>query len=370
MSEEEGGMKVCLKRGESKVRVVGCSLGMCSCSSVKVRGGGMMVEALDPNEGGTSALGPVGIKMENVRFLGNEAFVEKDVFIKCHSIGKQINKTMFVLDFEQDALKGKNSMCGSDGEGKVDVDLIPLITFFHSAQVFVSVNENDSRQCGAQNYPCQSISCGFKHIERSVANMILIHGECMICGWCEIGDLNVKSVKKAKSTIHFEGKMGDRGEERSMMVFVNECVVERCKFVFGEAFEGVEESVGKDLISSRENDVEVSELNLFRNEEFPSSAQPFVMKNTSETKGNGNEIMSKGEDKFEWSLFAFIECIVIGVILLVVIVAVFVLMRKKLREAEKRVEKERFENEQIMGKIERRRRKKNLRISQCILKQA
>ncbi|KAH7824121.1 uncharacterized protein MONOS_17553 [Monocercomonoides exilis] len=187
--------------------------------------------------------------------------------------------------------------------------------------------------------------------------MILINGECMICGGCEIGDLNVKSVKKAKSTIHFEGKMGDRGEERSMMVFVNECVVERCKFVFGEAFEGVEESVGKDLISSRENDVEVSALILFGNAEFPSSAQPFVLKNTSETKGNGNEIMSKGENKFEWSLFAFIECIVIGVILLFVIVAVVVLMRKKLREAEKGVEKERFENEQIMGKIERRRRK-------------
>ncbi|KAH7824122.1 uncharacterized protein MONOS_17554 [Monocercomonoides exilis] len=149
MSEEGGGMKVCLKRGESEVRVVWCSLGMCSCSGVKGRGGGMMVDALDPNEGGTSALGPVGIRMENVRFWGNEAFVEKDVFIKCHSIGKQINKTLFVLDFEQDALKGKNSMCGSNGEGKVDIDLIPLITFFHSAQVFVSVNGSDSRQCGA-----------------------------------------------------------------------------------------------------------------------------------------------------------------------------------------------------------------------------
>ncbi|KAH7827337.1 uncharacterized protein MONOS_17314 [Monocercomonoides exilis] len=37
----------------------------------------------------------------------------------------------------------------------------------------------------------------------SVTNMILIDGECPIGGVCEIGDLNVKSLKRAQATIHF-----------------------------------------------------------------------------------------------------------------------------------------------------------------------
>ncbi|KAH7829886.1 uncharacterized protein MONOS_1418 [Monocercomonoides exilis] len=236
MSEEGGGMKVCLKRGESEVRVVGCSLGMCSCSGVKGRGGGIMIDALDPNEGGTSGFGPVGIRMENVRFWGNEAFVGKDVFIRCESIAKQINETLFVLDLSQDALKSTNSICGSDKE-RDDVDLIPLITFYYGQQVFVSLSGRDDRQCGAQNNPCLSIGSAVKHIQRGIVNMLLIDGEGVIGGECVIGDMNVKSLKKTRSTIHLEGKMEAVGDEGSVVVFVNESAVEKCEFLFGLSFE-------------------------------------------------------------------------------------------------------------------------------------
>ncbi|KAH7829877.1 uncharacterized protein MONOS_1426 [Monocercomonoides exilis] len=236
MCEEGGGMKVCLKRGESEVRVVGCSLGMCSCSGVKGRGGGVMVDALDPNEGGASGFGPVGIRMENVRFWGNEAFVGKDVFIRCESIAKQINETLFVLDLSQDALKSSNSICGSDKE-RNDVDLIPLITFYYGQQVFVSLSGRDDRQCGTQNNPCLSIGSAVKHIQRGIANMLLIDGEGAIGGECVIGDMNVKSLKKTQSTIHLEGKMEVVGDEGSVVVFVNESAVEKCEFLFGLSFE-------------------------------------------------------------------------------------------------------------------------------------
>ncbi|KAH7822687.1 uncharacterized protein MONOS_7346 [Monocercomonoides exilis] len=137
-STEGGGMKMLMKRGESEVKVSGCSFGMCVCSTGNGRGGGMMIDALDPNgECSNTEMPPLGLRLESIRFMMNDAFVGKDVFIRCDSIELQLNERLFGLDFSQEALKGEKSMCGSDGEGKVDVDLIPLITFYYSSQVFV-----------------------------------------------------------------------------------------------------------------------------------------------------------------------------------------------------------------------------------------
>ncbi|KAH7815538.1 uncharacterized protein MONOS_7156 [Monocercomonoides exilis] len=269
-SEEGGGVKMCLKSGESELKVRGCSFVMCMCSTMNGRGGGLMIDALDPKaelvEKETPAL---GVRLENIRFVMNEAFVGKDVFIKCYSIARQVNETLFVLDFSQDALKSNNSICGRDDVDKVDVDLIPLITFFHSPQVFVSVNGSDSRQCGAQDKPCQSICCGVRHIERSVANMILIDGECLIGGVCEIGDLNVKSLKSAQATIHLNAMIEeDEMNGGSVIVFVDECVVERCGFVFGEMF-GWD---GESIVKEKDGRLEISECL------FSSATMDLVMK--------------------------------------------------------------------------------------------
>ncbi|KAH7823564.1 uncharacterized protein MONOS_15210 [Monocercomonoides exilis] len=121
----------------------------------------------------------------------------------------------------------------------------------------------------------------------------------------------------------------------------------------------VEGSVGKDLISSCRDEMEVSVCVLFGNAGSPSSTNSFILKNKSEIESKGDEIISKGEGQIEWSLFAFIGCIVVLVIFVGLFVVVVVFLRKKLRESEKRVEKERLENEEIMGKIERRRRENN-----------
>ncbi|KAH7819287.1 uncharacterized protein MONOS_2854 [Monocercomonoides exilis] len=245
-SLEGGGMKMLMKRGESEVKVSGCSFGMCVCSTGNGRGGGMMIDALDPNgECSNTEMPPLGLRLENIRFMMNDAFVGKDVFIRCDSIDLQLNERLFGLDFSQEALKGKDSMCGSDGEGKVDVDLMPLITFYYSSQVFVCVNGSDNRQCGAQNNPCESIGNAVLHIQRSMMNVLWIDGEGMMGEECVIGDVRMVSMGREKATVHFEGKMEERGEERSMMVFVNESVVERCLFVFGEMFESTQKYVVK-----------------------------------------------------------------------------------------------------------------------------
>ncbi|KAH7819305.1 uncharacterized protein MONOS_14575 [Monocercomonoides exilis] len=240
-SEEGGGIKTLMKRGESEVKVSGCSFGMCVCSTGNGRGGGMMIDALDPNvEHTNTEIPPLGLRLENIRFMMNDAFVGKDVFIRCDSIDLQLNERLFGLDFSQEALKGKDSMCGSDGEGNVDVDLIPLITFYYSSQVFVSVKGSDSVQCGRQDAPCESIGNAVQHIQRSMMNVLWIDGEGMMGEECVIGDVRMVSMGREKATVHFEGKMEERGEERSMMVFVNESVVERCLFLFGEMFESAQ----------------------------------------------------------------------------------------------------------------------------------
>ncbi|KAH7831360.1 uncharacterized protein MONOS_6039 [Monocercomonoides exilis] len=237
-SLEGGGMKMLMKRGESEVKVSGCSFGMCVCSTGNGSGGGMMIDALDPNvECSNKEIPPLGLRLENIRFMMNDAFVGKDVFIRCESIASQINERLFLLDFSQESLKLNNSMCGSDGEGTIDVDLIPLITFYYSSQVFVSVKGSDSAQCGRQDAPCESISNGVQHIQRSVVNMILIDGEGKIGGECVIGDVRMEPVKKAKGKIHFDGKIEKTSEEDSIMKFVNESAVERCSFEFGSEFE-------------------------------------------------------------------------------------------------------------------------------------
>eukprot|EP00770_Monocercomonoides_exilis_P003537 MONOS_3518.1-p1 / transcript=MONOS_3518.1 / gene=MONOS_3518 / organism=Monocercomonoides_exilis_PA203 / gene_product=unspecified product / transcript_product=unspecified product / location=Mono_scaffold00083:78558-85916(+) / protein_length=2452 / sequence_SO=supercontig / SO=protein_coding / is_pseudo=false len=237
-SEEGGGMKVSLKSRESELRVSGCMFGMCSCSVVKGRGGGLMIDAsgLDGAQTETEDAPPLGIMIERTRFTMNDAYVGKDVFIRCNRIEKQINEKLFSLDFSQESLKSNNSICGSDEE-KTDIDLIPLITFYYGQQVFVNANGRDMRQCGEQMNPCKSISCSVDHIQKAIMNVIFIDEEGDIGGECVIGDLNVKSIKKMKATVHFNATIQEMGNEGSVIVFVNECVVERCVFEFGELHE-------------------------------------------------------------------------------------------------------------------------------------
>ncbi|KAH7820082.1 uncharacterized protein MONOS_6090 [Monocercomonoides exilis] len=245
-SEEGGGMKVNLKSRVSELRVSGCSFGMCICSTVKGRGGGLMVDAsgLDRVQADTGDALPLGIMIESTRFTMNDALVGKDVFIWCKWIEKQINEKLFSLDFSQDALKSNNSICGSDEE-KTDIDLIPLITFYYGQQVFVKAIGRDIRQCGEQTNPCKSISCSVDHIQRGVANIVFIDEEGMIGGECEIGDLSVKSMKKSKATVHFNATIQEIGNEGSMIMFVNECVVEMCVLEFWGLYEANHRSIMK-----------------------------------------------------------------------------------------------------------------------------
>ncbi|KAH7828410.1 uncharacterized protein MONOS_3071 [Monocercomonoides exilis] len=239
LSDEGGGMKVELKNEESVLKVNGSTFSMCRCSTESGRGGGLFINGADPNVNyaDETQIPCLRIFIVNIMFYMNEAFVGNDIFIKCYSIIRQINETMFALNFNQESLNSDNSICGSDIEGNADMDLIPRITFFKGLQVFLNGSGADGRRCGAQTNPCSSINCGVDHIQEGVMNAILIDGEGVVSGECVIGDLVVNSFKKKQAIVKLKSKIEKSAEKDCIMEFVNECSVERCSFQFEDGFE-------------------------------------------------------------------------------------------------------------------------------------
>ncbi|KAH7831764.1 uncharacterized protein MONOS_13216 [Monocercomonoides exilis] len=238
LSREGGGMRVVLKSGESVLKVNGSSFSICKCSSETGCGGGLFIDGSDPhaNYGDESQILPLNFKIVNILFYMNEAYVGKDIFVRCHSIAHQINETLFALNYSQESLNSNNSICGRDVESATEVDLIPLITFYYGQQVFVNRTGSDGRRCGAQINPCSSINCGIDHIQEGVMNAILIDGEGVVSGECSIGDLNVNSYKKSQAIVKLKSDIAKSAEKDCIMEFINESAVERCSFQFEDNF--------------------------------------------------------------------------------------------------------------------------------------
>ncbi|KAH7830968.1 uncharacterized protein MONOS_4384 [Monocercomonoides exilis] len=239
LSTEGGGMRVVLKSEESVLKVNDSSFSMCKCPAETGCGGGLFIDGYDPNANYSdeSQIPPLKLKIVNILFNFNEACVGKDTYIRCFSIPHQINESLFALNYNQESLNSNNSICGSDAMNEIDVDLIPLITFYYSAQVFVNGRGSDSRQCGAQSNPCSSINCGVDHIQEGVMNAILIDGEGFVRKECVIGDLVVSSYKKAQAIVRLKCQIEKSFDNDCILEFVNECSVERCSFQFEDGFE-------------------------------------------------------------------------------------------------------------------------------------
>ncbi|KAH7818030.1 uncharacterized protein MONOS_12307 [Monocercomonoides exilis] len=94
----------------------------------------------------------------------------------------------------------------------------------------------------------------------------------------------------------------------------------------------VEGTVAKDLISSCGNDVEVSVHILFGNSNAPSSTDPFVLKNRSESKTSGDERIVEGgkEGKSYWIII-----VVVLIVILLVVLIVSIVLAVRWRKAKK-----------------------------------
>ncbi|KAH7816290.1 uncharacterized protein MONOS_10156 [Monocercomonoides exilis] len=99
----------------------------------------------------------------------------------------------------------------------------------------------------------------------------------------------------------------------------------------------VEGSVGKDLISSCGNEIEVNAHILFGDAENPSSTHPFILKNKSESEPKGDEKIVEGgkEGKSFWLIIVIVIVCVVFVILLLVIVIILAIRWRKAKNENK-----------------------------------
>ncbi|KAH7829497.1 uncharacterized protein MONOS_3682 [Monocercomonoides exilis] len=239
LSDEGGGMKVELKSEESVLKVNGSTFSTCRYSTASGRGGGLYIDGADSriDYDDESQIPSLNFKIVNILFRLNDAFVGKDIFIKCHLIEHKINETLFSLNYNQESLGINNSICGRGAINEIDVDLIPQITFYYSAQVFVNGTGTDSRQCGSQSNPLKSIHCGVDHIQEGEVNAILIDGEGTVTKECVIGGLNMNSFKKSQAIAKLKSVIAKSVEKDCIMEFINEIAVEKCSFEFEDTFQ-------------------------------------------------------------------------------------------------------------------------------------
>ncbi|KAH7820276.1 uncharacterized protein MONOS_9140 [Monocercomonoides exilis] len=239
-SERGGALMMCVKSGESSVEVKQCSFTICRCSTVTGRGGGMMFDCADPSSPSPAPDEPsfLPLKTSEIRFTMNDALVGKDIFVSCQSIERQINETLFALDFSQESLQSDQSICASDADEQ-DVDLIPLITFFYAPQIFVCLDSADTRQCGLPTNPCQSISSAVRHIQQGLLNTIFINTSSTFLSETTVHGLSILPSTKQQATIQLSTTIPHTGDAQSVVLFEGDCTVRNCLISFASSFEAI-----------------------------------------------------------------------------------------------------------------------------------
>ncbi|KAH7825267.1 uncharacterized protein MONOS_5940 [Monocercomonoides exilis] len=130
------------------------------CAAEKVRGGkgGWLHVNCSERRGGTS------FKFEDVKFVGNEAFVGKNMFILDSDLNVTVRSETFAIDVEG-IEDDQNLFVGSD-EKRISTDLLRFVIEYKSERIVVWEKGDDVVRCGSEEDPCETLEMGLKHIER------------------------------------------------------------------------------------------------------------------------------------------------------------------------------------------------------------
>eukprot|EP00770_Monocercomonoides_exilis_P010838 MONOS_10785.1-p1 / transcript=MONOS_10785.1 / gene=MONOS_10785 / organism=Monocercomonoides_exilis_PA203 / gene_product=unspecified product / transcript_product=unspecified product / location=Mono_scaffold00504:43502-48745(+) / protein_length=1748 / sequence_SO=supercontig / SO=protein_coding / is_pseudo=false len=208
-----------------------CTISECFCSTTG-RGGWLFLECTSTVEH------PLKFVLSNITFKDNTASKGRDVYVRCHSIEKQIVDEQFLLDFRAPFVKDLAVWgCTTDSfEG--EEDLLLRVVKYLSETIFVSsVSENhkNSKQCGEFSMPCQSLDVGVQHIIPSSYSQLLISKETVIVGECEAMDLIVRSLQSSSAAlVHLNSTMNIN--ERNLITTSETVRIEKLKFNFGQSF--------------------------------------------------------------------------------------------------------------------------------------
>ncbi|KAH7826975.1 putative Protein tyrosine and serine/threonine kinase [Monocercomonoides exilis] len=131
---------------------------------------------------------------------------------------------------------------------------------------------------------------------------------------------------------------------------IEACELADTGFVSEEEVHG---AIGLEMVRGAEASAEVRVCIVFGNADSPSTTQSFILKNRSEPERKEEDNAAKGARKSEWGIAAFAVCMILLLIALVAFAIVVALLRRKLKDAEKKAEKARWEYAQIVERLER-----------------
>ncbi|KAH7826986.1 uncharacterized protein MONOS_3540 [Monocercomonoides exilis] len=131
---------------------------------------------------------------------------------------------------------------------------------------------------------------------------------------------------------------------------IEACELTDTGFVSEEEVHG---AIGLEMVRGAEASAEVRVCIVFGDADSPSTTQTFILKNRSEPERKGEDDAAKGAGKSEWGIAAFVACMILLLIALVAFAIIVALLRRKLKDAEKKAEKARWEYAQIVERLER-----------------
>ncbi|KAH7816955.1 uncharacterized protein MONOS_4926 [Monocercomonoides exilis] len=207
-----------------------CTISECFCSTIG-RGGWLFLECTSTDEK------PLNFMLSNITFKDNSALRGRDVYIRCNSVDTQIVDEQFLLDFRTPFVK-ERAIWGCTTDSFVgEEDLLLKVVKYQSETIFVSSatgNHGDSKQCGEFSMPCNSLNMGVQHVIPSLFSQLLILGQTVIIGKCDVHDVIIRSLQSPSAAlVHLNSTITNDG---SLITTSENVRIERLKFSFDLLF--------------------------------------------------------------------------------------------------------------------------------------
>ncbi|KAH7822077.1 uncharacterized protein MONOS_2898 [Monocercomonoides exilis] len=205
-----------------------------SCSAVGGKGGGVYLDCLSKD------LNPLPFLIANVNFSNNNAFVGRDVFVKCFSIEAQINEFQFKFEMREPPYNRSNAVWGIDSlDHMTDTDLIPFVVIFANELIFVSNSNSlamDVKNCGSSTNPCQSMNYGLGHVVTSSFSQLLIEDSTVLTNSCIAKSTTIRSLKGVSCATVVLNTSFDNNLFKGIVECCDGIIFERLCFVIGNNF--------------------------------------------------------------------------------------------------------------------------------------
>eukprot|EP00770_Monocercomonoides_exilis_P011769 MONOS_11713.1-p1 / transcript=MONOS_11713.1 / gene=MONOS_11713 / organism=Monocercomonoides_exilis_PA203 / gene_product=unspecified product / transcript_product=unspecified product / location=Mono_scaffold00604:3-7610(-) / protein_length=2480 / sequence_SO=supercontig / SO=protein_coding / is_pseudo=false len=187
------------------------------CLAEKVRGGkgGWIYVNCSERRGG------MPFKFEGVKFVGNEAFMGKNMFILDSELNVTVRSETFAIAFEG-MEDDPNAFVGSD-EKRTDTDLLRFVIEYRSERIVVWEKGDDVVRCGSEEDPCETLEMGLKHIEREGERKVVrVKEKIRVEGKHDLSGIDVESAGAGYEVMEYGTVvMGSEGESGAKVCLRN-----------------------------------------------------------------------------------------------------------------------------------------------------